>query len=701
MTAHEFCVELLRRGDLSDKLRPPRTVEGRLLPVEKLADGARLVLAEGEPPARAPGLRMRSGGERLPPLSALKDHAARVACLRRFAHHELLAIELFAWAVAALPELPPGLVRGFLLTLEEEQRHLRLYLDRLAAHGAGLDASSDDGALSDYLWQARPAIERAADPLLAFLCTMGLTFEQANLDFTMLYRDAFQRAGDDETARALAEVHSDEIRHVRLAARWLRLRKQPTESEIEAYRRGIPFPLSAARAKGRRFERAARQRAGLSEDFIAYVQAAQPYTDEQSARAAAEPRPAFSPSRNRQPAARLLLPNLGAEESDRPVPASARGFLRGLYGAWAALFGTTDGAVTLLPPGEDRLRRAFREALGDTAAVQAAALPGLDEQRGLIAWLPTAGAAAAAARLGQPLAGPGCEVVRAVHEKGFAAETAQALGLVPACLRGLSLTLDEEACRSPLAMAGLHERLADWPAWVDRIVIKPRLSTSGRGHHVFARRSPGVEPALLQALSRRGGAVVEPWLRRERDLSVQLSIGRSGVEILGTTTQLVTASGRILGNRGVLAPTSATSSELRSGAGADCEAAMTGAARRLGEAAAAAGYFGIAGVDAFTFYDTHDRLTLRPIVELNARFTTGTVALGLVRLYERSQGPGARPLAWALLLKSQGLPLAELAAAAVRVVCPVAGGPALLIADTEAALTLALSQLFSSVGAGS
>ena len=94
----------------------------------------------------------------------------------------------------------------------------------------------------------------------AFLCAMGLTLEQANLDFSLVYRDAFRAAGDEESARACERVHEDEIRHVALASRWLRA-LSPEEEEVDRYLAAVPFPLSAARAKARRFDAAARRRA--------------------------------------------------------------------------------------------------------------------------------------------------------------------------------------------------------------------------------------------------------------------------------------------------------------------------------------------------------------------------------------------------------------------------------------------------------
>jgi uncharacterized ferritin-like protein (DUF455 family) len=178
-----------------------------------------------------------------------------------------MAAELFAWALLRWPALPRDLRRGLLGVLAEEQRHCRLYLARLRALGSRLE----EHALSDYFWKQAPAIAASPHGPRAFLAAMGLTFEQANLDFSLLYRDAFRAAGDEVSARVCQQVHDDEVGHVRLAAAWLRFLGTPGASEVERYSEAVPFPFSAARAKGRRFDVRSRRRAGLSEDFIAHV----------------------------------------------------------------------------------------------------------------------------------------------------------------------------------------------------------------------------------------------------------------------------------------------------------------------------------------------------------------------------------------------------------------------------------------------
>jgi uncharacterized ferritin-like protein (DUF455 family) len=265
-----FCRNILERGDLATKLAPP--------PAELFAGAGAEPPSGARPPdrpARNPDLAMRGRVPRLPRPADLVDPEARAICLARFAHHELMAVELFAWALVRWPALSPRLRRGLLGVLADEQIHCRLYLERLAAHGARLQ----DHVLSDYFWKHVPAIAASSAGPAAFFAAVGLTFEQGNLDFSPLYRDAFRRAGDEESARVCERVHRDEIGHVRFAAAALRelspaTAGQPPATDVMLYERSVPFPLSAARAKGRRFDAGARREAGLSSAFIDYVQRA-------------------------------------------------------------------------------------------------------------------------------------------------------------------------------------------------------------------------------------------------------------------------------------------------------------------------------------------------------------------------------------------------------------------------------------------
>ncbi|MGH0032823.1 MAG: DUF455 family protein [Myxococcota bacterium] len=255
-----LCRRILLCGDLAAKLAPAPP---------GLPDPPAAAFAV-ERPARDASLALSSGAEKLPKPGALADPVARARCLARFAHHELMAVELFAWALLRWPGLPPAMRADLLRVLADEQRHCRLYLERLAAHGSRLA----DHPRSDYFWRHARTIAESPHGPRAFLCAMGLTLEQANLDFSALYRDAFREAGDEASARVCEQVHRDEVRHVRVARHWLLALSEPGWSDDQAYAACTPFPFAATRAKGRRFDTGARRAAGLSEAFIESVRRA-------------------------------------------------------------------------------------------------------------------------------------------------------------------------------------------------------------------------------------------------------------------------------------------------------------------------------------------------------------------------------------------------------------------------------------------
>jgi uncharacterized ferritin-like protein (DUF455 family) len=110
---------------------------------------------------------------------------------------------------------------------------------------------------------------------LELVCAMNLTFENANLDFAGDYAAAARACGDIETAVALDQVHTDEIAHVHFGWVWLRRFAGDTDA-WQAYLANTRFPLGPNRARGARFDREARRRAGFDEDFIAQLEATVP-----------------------------------------------------------------------------------------------------------------------------------------------------------------------------------------------------------------------------------------------------------------------------------------------------------------------------------------------------------------------------------------------------------------------------------------
>jgi uncharacterized ferritin-like protein (DUF455 family) len=219
-------------------------------------------------PGRPPGLEaIHHRKVSVPPLAGMRDPAQRARILHALANHELQAIELFAWALLAFPDAPRPFRAGLLGILAEEQLHLGLYLERLAAHGVAFGSLPVTG----HFWNKLP---EPATPL-RFVCWMGLTFEQANLDFAGDYARAARAAGDPATADVLDRVHADEIGHVRFAWTWLE-RFAPGVDPWDAYLANVTPPLGPHRARGRDLDADARRAAGIAEPFIAQLDAIAP-----------------------------------------------------------------------------------------------------------------------------------------------------------------------------------------------------------------------------------------------------------------------------------------------------------------------------------------------------------------------------------------------------------------------------------------
>lgn len=247
----------------------------------------------------------------------------------------------------------------------------------------------------------------------------------------------------------------------------------------------------------------------------------------------------------------------------------------------------------------------------------------------LYAWLGTEEAARVADERGLQLAGAAPEVVSAVHDKAFAHRVALREGLHPAELAGLPVAFDaSELADAEASLERLSAVVAGWPAWTGgRFTLKPRQGSSGRGR--IGGTLEGLDrPALAGALPRlaaRGGAMLEPWLQRTRDVSAQLHIGEDrSITLLGTSTLLVAGSGRYRGQRGSI------DSRGRVTSASSHDEALREAAVAVAAAAAERGLRGPCGVDGFSFR-VGERELFRPVVELNARFTMGIVAIGLLR----------------------------------------------------------------------
>ncbi len=154
------------------------------------------------PPNRMPN-RRRGGSE-----------AKRIAMLHAFAHIEFVAIDLAFDAAGRFGQgRPAEFVSDWLSVGADEAMHFALLERRLVALGSGY------GALPahDGLWEAA---EATRNDLLARLAVVPMVLEARGLDVSPSTIVRLESAGDDASARILARIYADEIRHVGVGSSW-------------------------------------------------------------------------------------------------------------------------------------------------------------------------------------------------------------------------------------------------------------------------------------------------------------------------------------------------------------------------------------------------------------------------------------------------------------------------------------------------
>ncbi|MGB1936064.1 MAG: DUF455 family protein, partial [Akkermansiaceae bacterium] len=214
-------------------------------------------------PGRPEGLKISNKELRshFPGVNKLDDDRERGKMLHFLANHELLAAELMALVLLKFPDAPSEYRRGVYESMREEQMHSLMYLRRMKECGISLG----ELPLNGYFWRLVSPMNTPMD----FVTRLNLTFEQANLDFSKHYARLFRQVGDTATASVLEKIYLDEINHVGHGLQWFRKWKDNDETDWDAYRKSLSFPLSPAKAKGMApFNPEGRRLAGLDEDFI-------------------------------------------------------------------------------------------------------------------------------------------------------------------------------------------------------------------------------------------------------------------------------------------------------------------------------------------------------------------------------------------------------------------------------------------------
>ncbi len=246
---------------------------------------AKLELLDGPIEDQAPGLAMRietpAREEKLqfaaprttpsmPHPLAFGEEYKRAVAHHIMANHELQALEVMAWVLLAFPEAPSEFRTGIAGVMADEQRHTRMHMER--ASRLGLEFGQLP--VNCYIWKQT----RTFVTLLDYIAVLPLVFEARNLDHTLELEATFQAVGDPRSAALMRRIHEDEIEHVAFGMHWLRMLKAPSQTEWEAYCAHLKWPMSATKSYGDEFQREARLRSGMKDDFIDHIQALLPST---------------------------------------------------------------------------------------------------------------------------------------------------------------------------------------------------------------------------------------------------------------------------------------------------------------------------------------------------------------------------------------------------------------------------------------
>jgi hypothetical protein len=218
-----------------------------------------------------------------------------------------------------------------------------------------------------------------------------------------------------------------------------------------------------------------------------------------------------------------------------------------------------------------------------------------------------------------PWTGNDPAVVRHVNSRRFKLALEQRLGVALSGSR-LATTITELAqaiAAFPAASPGLPDRPA-LPNWV----LKTEYGGAGREVRFGTGSLSAADIAWAKnRFCRRLAITVEPRLELVEEAGMQFTVLRDGgVTFEGVTPLLTRSGGGYLGS--CYRDDPALQARWH-------EAIAIG--QKTAEAVAAEGYFGPLGIDAMRYRAADGTIRLRPLQDLNARWTMGRIALGLRR----------------------------------------------------------------------
>ncbi len=172
-----------------------------------------------------------------------------------------------------------------------------------------------------------------------------------------------------------------------------------------------------------------------------------------------------------------------------------------------------------------------------------------------------------------------------------------------------------------------------------RVVVKEALGVAG--HNAIRLWEPeiltGQRKWLAHALHNDRQLVVEPWLKRELDFSVQLEMGPCGLKLCGFTGLINDLKGQFLANWAE--PDHGRCLPAKAAALLNPKADISGALEPLyaeifwllEAELQRLRFVGPVSIDAFVYRSPQGDCRLKPVVEINPRYTMGRLTLELMK----------------------------------------------------------------------
>ena len=631
MNVTEFAEQIVFGKTLEDKLLVP----GRLTHSRKsVGPNVESLIS----PGRIDDLRMRheKGSNVQPPADKhLENEHERGRLLHFLANHELLATELMALVLLKFPDAPHAFRQGVLVTLQEEQEHTRMYIRRMKECGVEFGSFP----LSGQFWRIVEPMKSPMD----FVSRLSLTFEQANLDYSLHFAKVFKKIGDQSTADVLQQIYEDEIGHVQHGLQWFRQWKNPEQTDWEAYQESLDFPMSPQRGRGPRgaFNRDGRIQAGLTEEFVDAIEV-------------------FRQSRGRAPTVRWFDPAAESElagESSPKVHTLMEQLGKDLELLMVMVARQDDAALVRRMPSQ-----AIRKKLIDVGLELPEMIPFQDTSAlagrkindfAPWAWTPKSHAITAPmTSVTRHVPVPWDNSFGELYRKSWGSNQLKKW-----------LTESEKAGELPdwftsancvgvavFDEAGVAQACEEFGArGYKQAIFKRDLGSSGRGQRTFDCDKPLTEQDLAwvrSELKLRGPgkkesplAVVEPALNRLIDLSflwkcppsnrADSKVGLLEPKFIGWTRPLVTPGRRYAGTRlgtPLLGCDERIKKFLLADRGAKIQEIVNWLTPCLTRELSRRNFTGYFGVDALVCENDCGELEVKPMVELNPRMTMGHIA---------------------------------------------------------------------------